>query len=29
MKEQLVDEYNWDDNGNIYVREFIPKQTLY
>ena len=29
MKEQLVDKYNWDDNGNIYVREFIPKRTLY
>ena len=29
MKEQLVDKYNWDDAGNIYVREFIPKRTLY
>ena len=29
MKEQLVDKYNWDDAGNIYVREFISKRTLY
>ena len=29
MKEQLVDKYNWDDDRNIYVREFIPKQTLH
>ena len=28
-KEQLVDKYNWDDDGNIYVHEFIPKRTLY
>ena len=28
MKEQLVDRYNWDDNGHIYVREFIPRKTL-
>ena len=28
MKEQLVDRYNWDDNGHIYVREFIARKTL-
>ena len=29
MKKQLVDKYNWDDNGNIYVREFILKRIMY
>ena len=28
MKEQLVDSYNWDDNGHIYVREFIFKKNI-
>ena len=29
MKRELLNKYNWDDSGDIYVREFITKSTSY
>ena len=29
MKHDLIDRYNWDDSGAIYVREFIPTHVSY
>ena len=29
MKRELLNKYNWDDSGDIYVREFITKSASY